>query len=326
VRHVWLVALASTSLRKHAACTGIVAAVLSIAVGPAAAVEEGVSPYPKGFVGFMSGFLPPQSGFYASDIYYFYGGSAGASIRDGSVELGVDATLNAGFLQGTYVTDWHILGGQYAFGAAVGWAGLGLNAAVETQLGGVQASFGNNALADSLVTPVLVGWHDGNLNWNAGLSIYVPTGAYSTQRGSLNIGKNIWAFMPQAGVTYFDPKSGWDVSGTFVYVTQTNNDATDYQSGDIFHLDWAVGKHFGDRMEWEAGIAGNVVAQVTGDSGAGAKLGSFKETSSGIGPAVNYSTKLEGIPLTLGAKWEHDFAATNTFKGDVVTVSASVAF
>lgn len=310
---------------KYVRRAGLTAAMLAAGSLPAAAVEGAVSPYPKGFVGFMSGLMPPQPGLYASDIYYYFSGSAGANVRNGFVELGVDVTMNADFLQGTYVTDWSILGGQYAFGAAIGWAWLDLNARIETQLGGLHASLSNDGFADSIFVPVLLGWHDGNLHWNVGLSVYAPTGSYSTQRGTLNIGKNIWAFMPQFGITYFDPKSGLDVSGTFVYVTQMNNDATDYQSGDLFHLDWAIGEHFGDGLAWEAGLAGNIVAQVTGDTGSGARLGSFKETSFGIGPALNYSTKIGNNALILGAKWEHDFDTTNTFKGDVVTASATLA-
>ena len=315
----------ASSWMKRTLCPAVAAGALAAGMLPAAAVEGAMSPYPKGFVGFMSGVVPPEQGLYVSDVYYFYSGTAGASVRNGFVELGVDATLNADFLLGTYVTDWKIFGGQYAFGGAIGWAWLDLDASIETQLGGLSASLRNNGFGDSLITPVLLGWHDGNWHWNVGMSIYLPTGEYSTQRGSLNIGKNIWAFVPQFGVTYFDPKSGLDVSGTFIYLTQTNNNATDYQSGDILQLDWAIGEHFGNALEWEAGIAGNVVAQVTGDSGSGAKLGSFKETSVGLGPAVNYSTKLGSNDLVLGAKWEHDFDTRNTFKGDVVTVSASLS-
>jgi len=315
----------ASSWMKRTLYPAVTAMALAAGILPATAVEGAMSPYPKGFVGFMSGIVPPQPGLYVSDIYYFYTGTAGASVRNGFLELGVDVTLNADFLEGTYVTDWSILGGQYAFGGSIGWAWLDLDASIETQLGGLSASFRNNGFGDSLVTPVLLGWHDGNWHWNVGVSVYVPTGEYSTQRGSLNIGKNIWAFMPQSAVTYFDPKSGLDLSSTFIYVTQTNNSATDYQSGDIMHLDWAVGQHLGSQLEWEIGVAGNVVAQVTGDTGAGAKLGSFKETSVGLGPAVNYSTKLGSNDLVLGAKWEHDFDTRNTFKGDVVTVSASLS-
>jgi hypothetical protein len=103
----------------------------------------------------------------------------------------------------------------------------------------------------------------------------------------------------------------------------TNNTATNYQSGDIVHLDWAIGEHFGEKGAWEAGIAGNVVEQISGDSGSGAQLGPFKAESFGLGPAISYQTVLGHVPLSLAARWEHDLTHHNTFDGDVVSLSAT---
>jgi len=291
---------------------------------PTAAAEGGMGLWPKGFVGFMSGYVPPQSGLYMSDIYYHFNGSANAEVRDGLVETGIDVGLNADFLQAIYVTDWKILGGQYAFGAASGWAWMDLTATLSTRLGTLGISASNNSLTDTFLTPMILGWHDGNFSWNVGLSVYAPTGPYSND--ALNIGRNVWGLLPQFAITYFDPATGWDVSGNFIYVGQTTNNATDYQTGGTFNLDWAIGKRFGEGLQWEAGVAGNVVDQVAGDSGSGAKLGAFEEFSFGLGPAISYGTKFSNVPVTFSAKWEHDVDTTNTFKGDVVTVSATASF
>src|SRR5262249_38303799 len=154
------------SWMKRTLCPAVAAAALGAGVLPAAAVEGGMSPYPKGFVGFMAGIVPSQPGPYVSNIYYFYSGVARNNVRNGFVELGVDVTLNADFLEGTYVTDWKILGGQYAFGGAIGWAWADLDASLDTQFGGLSASLRNNGLGDSLIMPFLLGWHDGNWHWN----------------------------------------------------------------------------------------------------------------------------------------------------------------
>ena len=296
----------------------------SLAATPALAVEDGLSPYAKGLAGFMSGMVPPEEGLYVNDIYYYYSGSAGAEVRGGNVELNVGVNLNVDLLQGVYVTDWHVLGATYAFSGAVGYAWAGLDASVQSPLGTKQVSLNTADLADSFIAPIILGWHDGDFHWNLAMNIYVPTGAYD--KNQLSTGKNIWGFMPQFGLTYFDPKSGLDVSGTLVYVTMTNNDATQYQSGDLLHFDWAVGEHFGAHEEWEAGVVGNLVQQVSGDRGAGAKLGSFEAQSYGVGLGASYSTKLGGLPASFGVKWEHDVEASNTFKGDVVTASATFKF
>jgi hypothetical protein len=300
------------------------AALLAVAATPATAVEGGIGPWLKGSGGFMAGILPPMPGLYASDIYYYYHGSAGAEVRNGNVELGIDTTLNANLLQGLYVTDWHFLGGTYAAGGVVDYLWVDLDASIQTPLGSRQASLTNAGIGDSLLIPAVLGWNDGNLHWTAAMYIYAPTGAYDGH--SLSVGKNIWAFMPQFALTYFDPTTGFDVSGTLVYVTMTNNDVTQYQSGDMLNLDWAVGKHFGAKGEWEAGIVGNLVQQISGDSGAGAKLGPFEASSYGIGAAVSYSTALGDIPASFSARWEHDIDAKDTFKGDIAMVTATLKF
>ncbi|MEI9991711.1 MAG: transporter [Rhizomicrobium sp.] len=305
-------------MRKFAILAAALAA--ATAASPARAVEAGLSPYPKGLAGFMSGYVPPQQGLYLGDIYYYYNGSAGADVRGGKVELDVSVTLNVDLLEATYVTDWHPLGGTYAVGAAVDYAWAGLDATIATPLGSKAVSLSTDGFADSLIIPALIGWHDGNFHWSTAFYVYVPTGAYNSSE--LSVGKNIWAFMPQFAITYFDPKSGWEASAAFTYVTMTTNGATQYASGDIAHLDWGVGLHFG--KGWEAGVVGNVVQQVGADRGAGAQLGPNKAQSLGIGPSVSYSTEIGHTPLSLGVKWEHDFDAHNTFEGDMVGASVTV--
>jgi len=289
--------------------------------GPAYAVEEGLSIYPKGYAGFMSGVLPPDAGFYLTNSYYFFKGSAGREVRNGNVEADVNVELNADFLDATFVSDWHVLGATYAYGVAVDYAWANLDASVQTPRGGINLSAQDDAIGDSFLQPIILGWHDGVLNWTLAMNIYVPTGAYQLRQ--LNIGRNVWGFMPQFGFTYFNPDTGLDISGTLVYVTMTENTATQYQSGDILHLDWALGKHFG---AWEFGVNGNIVEQLGADRGSGARLGPFKAESLGIGPGLSYATTIGSTPANFAARWERDFNAHNTFRGDVVVASATFVF
>src|SRR6202000_134874 len=105
------------------------------------------------------------------------------------------------------------------------WVWADLSATIDTPLGSIDASPSNNGLGDSLIAPLMLGWDDGDFHWSAAVNVYVPTGAYDDH--SLSVGKNIWAVMPQFAITYFDPTSGWDISTALVYVTQSENDATD---------------------------------------------------------------------------------------------------
>jgi hypothetical protein len=291
---------------------------------PALAVEGGVSPYAKGFSGFMSGVLPP-AGDYASYIFYYLQGSADQATRSDIAELNVGASADLHLLEGTWVTDAPFLRGRYGASLAVSYLDTGLNATLALPTGAQQAKLHTGGISDSLLSPIILGWDFGNLHWNTDLLIYVPTGSYHTTQ-HLNVGKNIWAFMPQVGVTWFDPRSGWDVSGQLTYVTMTRNDATDYQSGDILHFDWGVGLHFGAKQEWEFGVNGSVMDQLGGDSGRGAVLGPFKAQSFGVGPAISWHTMVENVPFSFTGKWESDFSSRNTIGGDVFMITATAVF
>jgi len=291
---------------------------------PAWSVETAVSPYAKGFGGFMAGVVPPP-GYYASYIFYYLHGSADASTRNGVAEFNLGAHADLNLYQGTWVSDWTVLGGRYGVSGAFGYVGSGLQATLSLPAGAQNAKLKTGGISDSLLSPIILGWDSGNWHWNTDLLIYVPTAPYhSTQY--LNVGKNIWGFMPQVGVTWFDPQSGWDISGQLTYVTTTRNHATDYQSGDILHFDWGTGLHFGANQEWEVGVNGSVMHQLTGDSGRGAVLGPFKAESFGVGPAVTWHTDWKGVPFSLSTKWESDFSSRNTLGGDVFMFTASAAF
>jgi hypothetical protein len=268
----------------------------------------------------MAGMVPPEPGVYVGNEYYYYRGSAAQAVRNGNVELGVNITLNADVASAAFVTDRKIFGGTYAFDVVIDYLWADLDANLVTPLGPHPVSLGNSGIGDSIVEPVLLGWHEGNFNWNVGLLILVPTGNYST--GQLNVGRNVWAAMPQAGMTWFDPQSGLDLSALFTYVTMSKNTATDYQSGDIAQVDWAVGLHLDP--QWEVGVAGNIVEQVGPDRGSGAKLGPFRAESFGVGPAVTYNAKIGRFPVSFSARWETDLVHHNTFDGDVVSVSATI--
>ena len=72
-----------------------------------------------------------------------------------------------------------------------------------------------------------------------------------------------------------------------------------------------------------AGIAGFHYQQVTGDSGAGARLGDFKGRVTSLGPVVTYNFNLGKIPVSTQLMWTHDFDVENRLEGDlgILTVS-----
>lgn len=127
-----------------------------------------------------------------------------------------------------------------------------------------------------------------------------------------------------AFATYFDPISGWELSGAAIYVKSAPNTATHYQSGDIVHFDFAGGKMLSP--EFKLGLVGYYAQQLTADNGTGAILGDRKLRIAGIGPGATHSFLMNNVPVTLLAKYYREFDAQNTTQGDSASFSIRVKY
>lgn len=312
----------------------LVAGAVSVMPLTANAAEFGSSPYPKGFLDIFAGILPPEPGLYGLNDVYFYEGSVDATIFNGAVQAGVDARFVADFLTLTYVTKWKILGGTYAFGLApsvmkmdtsVGLTIPEFTGPLGRSFGPFDRTFGDTefALGDTGFIPITLGWHSGNFYWNTGVTIFAPTGDYST-RQLASTSLNHWAVIPTFAITYWDQKSGWQASSAFAYAVNFENPDTDYTSGNLFHNDSCVTKIFGPL---QVGAVAYTMVQTTPDSGRGARLGANESQVYGVGPIVSYTLGAKShSPVTITAKWYREFGAENTFEGDTVVGSASFKF
>jgi hypothetical protein len=66
--------------------------------------------------------------------------------------------------------------------------------------------------------------------------------------------------------------------------------------------------------------------QITGDSGSGARLGSFEGRTVGIGPVVSYATKVLNRDLVTEVKWLPELETEHRLKGDIVWFKVAVVF
>jgi len=289
----------------------------------AKAAEAATVPYLKGYKDFYSGVVPAEPGLYISDAEIFYTGDINKTVIGGRVSLGLHEDLVANAFSPTVVTSYKFLGGTYAFNVSIPIAYVYGSANVS----GFNASHSKTDsvfnIGDITLTPVILAWDAGNFHWNVAMSVIAPTGEY--QKGALAFtGLNYWTFLPQAALTWFNPATGWNVSGAVAYSINTENHATNYQSGDDFDLDWAVGKQVS--RAWNIGLVGYYMQQVTGDSGSGAVLGANEASVWALGPGVSYGTLVGHLPMSFIAKWTHEIQATRTFGGDTVTVATSFKF
>jgi hypothetical protein len=103
----------------------------------------------------------------------------------------------------------------------------------------------------------------------------------------------------------------------------TENQATDYQDGNIFTLDalWTHG--FGNG--WNAGMVAGYIQQVTDDSGSGATSG-FRGRSVGAGPTIGWAGKFNDAQASINARWVPEFDTKNRPEGNGVSVNLTLAF
>ncbi len=296
---------------------------IGIAIDTSAIAMEGVqSPYLKGYRDFLTGVLPPQ-GLQLRQDFYMYSGTERSTIPQGQLTVNFKAIANV--LGATYVTPYQILGGDYAFSVRGAYSDVKADQTVVQPAPRPAAirSGSLDAFNDVVVTPLVVGWHSGYLHWNISTSIWTPSGAYDKNRLT-NTGRNAWAVSPQLGVTYFDTNSGWELSGALVYVTNFKNTATNYQSGNMAHIDFAAGKML--TPQFKLGLVGYYAQQLTADSGAGAILGDRKLRVVALGPGASYTFVLNDVTMNLVAKYYREFDAQNTTQGDTGTLSGRVKF
>jgi hypothetical protein len=329
----------SSSLRILPSRTPLRATALAITlavliVTPARTAEFGAGPWVKGYSDIFAGIVPSVPGFYFRADAYHYEAFAERTIFNGFAQLGVEQEYTATIAAFTYVTPWKLLGGTYAVAAAPSMVAMDVNVAVGIpQFTGplglrtfgpfnFQTGDTNLAPGDMAFAPLILGWNAGNFHWNFSLFGFAPTGDYST-RQLANTSLNHWAIMPRLAATYFDPKTGWQVDGAVVYSFNFENPATDYESGDILNLEGVIAKNFG---RLGVGVTGYAMIQTTGDSGAGARLGSFESRVFGAGPIVTYTIGNPADGLTLIGKYYKEFDAKNTFEGEAFDFAVTAKF
>ncbi|MDX9974816.1 MAG: transporter, partial [FCB group bacterium] len=158
--------------------------------------------------------------------------------------------------------------------------------------------------------------------------IYAPTGDFT--KGKLaNVGLNYWTFEPSVSFSYLSSKIGLEISAFTGMSFNTKNDATDYQSGDVFHLDLTVAEHLPLSKYGYIGVGFNAFywEQFTADSGPGAVLGSFEGRTQGIGPVVSYvSPPICGHTILAEVKWLPEIDVNNRLDGDYIWFKAVLAF
>ena len=162
------------------------------------------------------------------------------------------------------------------------------------------------------------GWKSGKWHFQASTMTNIPIGDY--EYGQLaNISFNRWAVDGSLATSWHHPDSGWDISAKAGVTFNGINDKTDYDSGTEFHLEGAIEKALSSKLS--VGVIGYHFQQLSGDSGGGAVLGSFKGRVSALGGTAAAHFKVGRIPMGLRVKVLQEFGAKNRLEGTAGLIS-----
>lgn len=247
--------------------------ILSVINAQVFALENGADSAALGAEGNMAGALPP-TGLYFLTYYQDY--TADKMMNDHGENSIPDFNLdvNALVLRMVWMTDKTFLGGQFGF--------YGIQPMISMRLNAAGISDDDKGLADTSLAPLLA-WHKGNHHFGVALENVLPTGDYDKNRVA-NIGKNYYTGRPMFAYTYLNPYI--DLSTKFSYSINSENDDTNYRSGDYAAVDYNIGYHISPTLT--VGLQGYALKQTTDDKINSVKVEDNKAQVIAYGPAVAY--------------------------------------
>ena len=130
---------------------------------------------------------------------------------------------------------------------------------------------------------------------------------------------NRWIGDDFAAGTWLDPKIGLDISAAVGFEINGRNKDTDYRSGNAVHADLAITQYLS--KEFSIGLIASHYQQVSGDSGGGASLGSYKGRVTAIGGSIGYNFNVAGTPVAARLKVMREVSVENRPQGTIALIS-----
>ena len=276
---------------KKIVLTAIIVCTLSVAF-TARATEGGTTHYISGEYSDFCGMPPSQPGFYLGNYFLDYGNGEFSASKElplgGIFAAGVTANSQAEVPLALYAYPFSLENITFSSGIGVPYIWVDVKATATFNRDGTprsgSVSQSANGLGDIQMMPVMAAWTNGDFTVGGMFNVWAPSGNYSA--GQLaNPGLGYWTFEPMLAFRWLSTNIGTEFSVFTAVDFNTENTTSDYTSGDIFHVDATVAQHlplFGGIVG--AGVSAFYLKQITGDSGSGARLGSFEAESVWRGP------------------------------------------
>ena len=294
---------------------GCAAAAVMIATNPVSADQGGVPFWFSGQYASLAA-VPATPGWSLPIQGYYYSGSASQSkslTHGDSVTLGLEARSPLLLVQPTYAPETKLFGGQPSIGLGFGYGSNTAEADIVISRRGTEFDRSDSTTGMTDLYPIAsLAWNRGVHNWMTYVTGDIPTGNYdSTRLANISIGHA--AIDAGGGYTYFNQTNGREFSAVAGLTYNWENSDTQYKNGTDSHLDWAASQFLS--ANWQIGVAGYVYYQLSGDSGSGAKLGSFKSSVAAIGPQLGYAFTIGGQPAYANLRGYWEFEAKNRIEG-----------
>jgi hypothetical protein len=188
----------------------------------------------------------------------------------------------------------------------------------------------NTKLGDVTFSPLMLNYHfNPIMHALFGVAIYAPTGSYDTN-SLANAGQNTWTFVPNVAFTTLLPRLNAEITSNMAYEIYTKNDATDYDSGDMFRFDLLALKRFGELGGDGLGVGAvfGLIHQTTDDEGGLAdRLNGFKGRSMGAGPLISFDKKLsKTTAISASLRGVYEFDVKNRPEGEGYQLSINYQY
>lgn len=300
----------------------------------ARAEQSGMGHYVPGMYSDFSGVPPSEPGFYMINYFFDYGNGTASASRDlpfgGVFAAGVTVNVNAYSPGIIYAYPWQLGNFTFSSGFYPSWVWQDVKVTASFDRNHVQISGSRdqsvNGFGDIMFSPVMSMWTNGDFHVGGMFNIWAPSGAYNA--GHLaNPGLGYWTFQPMGVFSWLSSKIGTEFTMFPAFAFNSLNHVTDYQSGALFSVDATLAQHlplFGGIIG--AGASVNYTDQVTGDSGSGARLGSFEMQSVAVGPTVSYVHKIGKSILIVSGSWLPQVHTRNTTQGNFYWAKLTIAF
>ncbi|MDN5504607.1 MAG: transporter [Comamonas sp.] len=295
-----------------------------IGLTPVYAAEGGSGFYLLGTRSQMAG-MSLNPGLYVQNDMYFYSGKSRTNLDvpiAGGAYVGVDAKAYVLLPTIIFVPNTKVADGRLTLNATLplGYKNVSAFADIPAVGVGAETSSRTTRLGDPTVGASL-GWNSGRWNWNIAGLINIPAGDYRRDQLA-NISYNHWGMDVTGAITWFDPATGWDISGAVGLTFNAKNSVTNYRSGTESHFEAAISKRLPSGLS--VGVAGYYYDQLTGDRGGGAILGDYKGRAAALGTVASYDFMLKKQPISLKFKFFSELSTRNRVEGNAAFISISL--